>query len=1212
MKSNLPCGAVLLLLFSYACSSVRPSYQNSPTPSSAILLSSTPDEISYSVFLSGGVSLQHISGVLTSIEANNTSKPSALILLGDVFSGDDISELDSDKNTYVASTIARLDGAFKEFYIVPGEKEWSSGKKTAHTNIQYLDKTLKDVKKEGRLIEPRKGCGELEVIELTSHAVLVMMDSQWAIESGSRKGEQQPGCSMGSVFDLRQEIKTIIQSYAGRHIIFAMHHPVYAVGPTAGNYPLSSHLLPLPVLGTIITGIKSLVASDQHFGHPAYEAFRTAFQTAIDGCKNCTVISGHEKSLQYFEEEGKHFLVAGSGEDITHARRGVEADFSFMSKGFVRADILTSGGINYFFYAVDGNGASTVVWSLSLPSPVAAPSLQDDVNNNIIVSGDSIRVRASDKYEIKNFLRGDFYRAAWSKEIDIPILRLDDYDGGLKPVQLGGGNQTRSMRLENKDGKQYVLRSIDKKVTAVLPPELRGTFAENVVQDGIAASHPYAALVVPRLAKAAGVFYTKPSVVYVPHQQALGIYDSDIGGGIYLFEDRPGGNTSTIDNFGNTKETYSTLDVIDQVAESHKHKVDQRAALRARLFDLWLGDWDRHDDQFRWASFKENGITTYKPIPRDRDQIFFNNNGTLDYIASRPYFSPALRRFDDEIDFLPGLMWAGKYFDRTFLHSLAREDFISMARELQSSLTDNVIQVAFTDWPREIDVLEGSRIRNSLQVRRGDLVEYAEEFYEYLSREVTVPASNDPDRITITAINNDELLVTVNRWSDDISYPFYKRIVQDDETKELRIFGLDKRDTIHITGEGNSKMKIRVVGGGGEDELINDSRHLQVIAYDDEDGMILSGKNISAHLNDKPFNNSYDRTDWKLNKTIHFPLPAYYTDEGFGFTYNLWSTRYGFRSDPFQSNHTVALSYFFNTGAFIGHYNGLWPHALGEFDFGFDAYFTGPTFTQYFYGLGNTYINYGEKSKYHIVKGTQIRLAPSIEKHFGFGSTLYLRPQYQLLNLEDGHEDPRFVYTQDSGLGPDDFGQRQYLGIRAGYSFVRLDNPGFPTRGGEVGVSVGGRTSLVETDISHSLLSAEGSLYIPFNVTGSVVLATHIQADQIIGDYEFFHALALGGADKLRGFKQDRFGGDARFLHATDLRFRVFQSRGMIPFSLGVYGSVDYGRVWYDGDDADDDTWHTSFGGGIYLVPLGLTAFRLGYMVGEDDRQINLGGALRF
>jgi hemolysin activation/secretion protein len=145
------------------------------------------------------------------------------------------------------------------------------------------------------------------------------------------------------------------------------------------------------------------------------------------------------------------------------------------------------------------------------------------------------------------------------------------------------------------------------------------------------------------------------------------------------------------------------------------------------------------------------------------------------------------------------------------------------------------------------------------------------------------------------------------------------------------------------------------------------------------------------------------------------------------------------------------------------------------------------------------------------------------------------------------------------------------------------------------------------------LLSGGGALYIPFDVTGSIVLATHVQADKILGEYEFFHALTLGGPDKLRGFKRDRFAGDARFYHSTDLRIKLFQNRGVVPFSLGVYGAVDYGRVWYEGDEGDaDKKWHTAFGGGIYIVPLGLTAFRLGYMVGENDKQLNLGGALRF
>lgn len=169
---------------------------------------------------------------------------------------------------------------------------------------------------------------------------------------------------------------------------------------------------------------------------------------------------------------------------------------------------------------------------------------------------------SSSRYGDKNFLRGDFYRKAWSLPVKIPVLYLDKIEGGLTPLQLGGGNQTRSLRLENEKGEQFVLRSIDKNVRRVLPPALRGTFAENIVQDGVAASHPYGALVIPKLAAAADVFYTKPSVVFVPHPEALGIYDQEIGDGVYLFEDRPGGNTSDFENFGNTEETFNTLEVI--------------------------------------------------------------------------------------------------------------------------------------------------------------------------------------------------------------------------------------------------------------------------------------------------------------------------------------------------------------------------------------------------------------------------------------------------------------------------------------------------------------------------------------------------------------------------------------------------------------------------------------------------------------------------
>src|SRR5687768_5982659 len=494
MKTNLPLIPIVLSLWILSsCASVKPYYSDDTAFDFA---RPEADDLDYTLYLTGGIPLTGTSDVLNAINKDGAPSGKGLILLGDVVSIDDFPSDALEENNTVLNSIKNLDASFKPFYILPGEKEWSSQKQSSYEAISSLDQLLKDVKKEARLIAPRKGCGSPEVVRVSDHAVIAFVDSQWAIESETRKGEKMSGCELANVIELRKSIRDIIQSYPDDHIIFTVHHPIYANGITAGNYPLSSHLLPLPVLGTVITGIKSLVSSNQHFGHPAYEAYKSAFISSLDGCKNCVVVSGHEKSLQYYKRDDIHYLVAGSGSEVTHARKGEHSEFSYMSKGFVRADVMKNGYMQLSFISVDENG-STPVWKINV-APYRADAKSIEVAPDAMPGiGDSIEMEASTRYGDKKFLRGNFYREAWSEKIKMPVLWLDKIHGGLKPVQLGGGNQTRSLRLENEKGEQFVLRSIDKKVTAVIPPALRGTFAENIVQDGIAASHPYGALVVP-------------------------------------------------------------------------------------------------------------------------------------------------------------------------------------------------------------------------------------------------------------------------------------------------------------------------------------------------------------------------------------------------------------------------------------------------------------------------------------------------------------------------------------------------------------------------------------------------------------------------------------------------------------------------------------------------------------------------------------------
>jgi hypothetical protein len=59
------------------------------------------------------------------------------------------------------------------------------------------------------------------------------------------------------------------------------------------------------------------------------------------------------------------------------------------------------------------------------------------------------------------------------------VVNLDTLAGGLIPYQSGGGRQSKSLRLKERDGREYVLRSVDKSFGKALPEIYQGTFIES-------------------------------------------------------------------------------------------------------------------------------------------------------------------------------------------------------------------------------------------------------------------------------------------------------------------------------------------------------------------------------------------------------------------------------------------------------------------------------------------------------------------------------------------------------------------------------------------------------------------------------------------------------------------------------------------------------------------------------------------------------------
>ena len=141
------------------------------------------------------------------------------------------------------------------------------------------------------------------------------------------------------------------------------------------------------------------------------------------------------------------------------------------------------------------------------------------------------------------FIYGDHYRDLWTAPLKAPVLSLDQYAGGLRPLERGGSQQTKSLRFSGADGREYVFRSIDKDPSPSLPPELRGTYAKpSCSKISSAPNIPGGSLVVARLLDAAGVLHVTPQLAVMPDDPRLGEFRQEFAGMLGLIELRPTGD----------------------------------------------------------------------------------------------------------------------------------------------------------------------------------------------------------------------------------------------------------------------------------------------------------------------------------------------------------------------------------------------------------------------------------------------------------------------------------------------------------------------------------------------------------------------------------------------------------------------------------------------------------------------------------------------
>jgi hypothetical protein len=1105
--------------------------------------------------------------------------------------------------------------------MMPGNHDWNNGGKDGYNSVVRQQYYVDLLNKKNVKYYPENGCPGPVEVSLNDDVVLVIMDSQWWIHPFD-KPEVDSDCPFKTETEVLTQLNDILARNYKKLVIFACHHPFRTYGLHGGAYGLKQHIfpftdlykdayLPLPVIGSIYPISRSVFGTPQDLRHPAYDNMVTQVEEVMKAHPNIVFVAGHDHSLQYIKDS-LNYIVSGSGSKRQRVVKTRKTLYAKSETGFAVLEIAKNKNVNVSFYVVNGDSAKKDYSGLVLNFSKLPVIKQDTFLSTAIKYQDTINMPASNKYDqpsgFQRLMMGDNYRKEWSAPVNLRVFNINKERGGFKILSLGGGKQTRSLKLIDKDEREWTLRTIDKDPEKAIPGNFRNSLAQDIVQDMISASHPYSAIAIPSIANAINITVPVPEFFFVPDDPAFGFYRPLFANKVCLLELR--------DPTRDGSKSRSTAKLLEKMVDENDHRVEQNDVLRARLLDMVVGDFDRHFDQWKWGITDTGKGKLYYPIARDRDQAFFNSDGLLLKVVSQRRL-PFLRGFKPNMPAINWLNWSARDFDRIFLNRIDKATWEKTIIEVQNKLTDSVLSTSVHRLPDEIFPINGEHIIETLVSRRNVLLQKGMHYYKFLADDINIVGSNKSELFRVSnAEKGLNVTVYARRSRNDTSYKIYQRNFVDGETDEIRLYGLNGNDIFEVDENVSSRIKLRIIGGKGNDTF-NIKGNVRNFLYDVIDSLnVIKGHSHSKlRLSSNPNVNQFRWVD-KQYTQIRFPriVAGFNTDDGILLGSGFWRRTYGFRKEPFASDNRIAAMYAPEGGAYQIKYNGIIVGLIGKADIVINGELVNPTLNNFF-GLGNkTVIDKTKPVEFYRTRFNHVALQGFYRRRYFDKFSLYGGPMfyYYWYNEEDNSGK---ILTRPSLIGLDSLSivsNKTYLGAKMGVDINNLNSELFPTRGIHWTTEFSSLSTLSKNGGSVTKLVSDMAVYASLNSPARLVAVLRLGGGHIFNkNFEYFQALNLGANNFLRGFRKNRFSGSSLAYGSLELRIKLLTSKWYIlPGDFGLIAFNDVGRVWMKNEMSR--RWHNAYGGGIYYVPFNMVivSATMGFSKEEDLFNFSIGTKL--
>lgn len=293
----------------------------------------------------------------------------SIVFLGDNIYPAGLPEKDDPKRSVAEKKINTqlkiLNNIDCNIYFIPGNHCWNMMRAGGLQAVKRQEKYIEQFDEENKIqFYPNEGCGDPIVKNITDNLTYIFIDTQWWLQNWEKENGINETCSIKSREAFLNNLQEIFTKYKNEQVVVLMHHPLFSNGEHGGNFPVTDHFfplrilnaklwIPLPLVGSILPVVRMLGGVKQDIPNKKYQQLKNGILTMLDENENVVFASGHDHSLQYFEQQKHHFIISGAGSKLDFAKAGGAANMVRSAMGYSILHFYKDGSAWLDFYIVN-------------------------------------------------------------------------------------------------------------------------------------------------------------------------------------------------------------------------------------------------------------------------------------------------------------------------------------------------------------------------------------------------------------------------------------------------------------------------------------------------------------------------------------------------------------------------------------------------------------------------------------------------------------------------------------------------------------------------------------------------------------------------------------------------------------------------------------------------------------------------------------------